>query len=114
MPDSAQGPLDSLTNNQKVLSFYYSLRACGIKPRLTVDLAPIARLMHLVLGKAYTTIDRSDLYRKLQNVPNFNTPKGLARDLACIKPFFLRVEFQQALQLIEQDLEILQRPLQYK
>ena len=103
-----QEGLASLTNNQKALTAYYGLKVCGVKPRDTADVATMARFMHLVLGIPYTSIDRSALYRKLQTVPNFKARKGLVRDLARIKPFFVRLAFHDAVRLIDNDLEIAQ------
>ena len=99
-----QTALTSLTNNQQVLIVYYSLLASGIKPRITVDLAPIAQFMHLMLDKPYKGLQNSDLYKRLQTVPNFENRKNLMRDWERIQPFFLRVAWKDALQLIENDL----------
>jgi hypothetical protein len=78
--------------------------ACGVKPRLTVELAPIAHFLHLILDKPYKGLQNSDLYKRLQTVPNFQNRKTLIRDLERIIPFFLRVEWKDPLQLIENDL----------
>jgi hypothetical protein len=78
--------------------------ACGVKPRLTVGLAPIAQFLHLILDKPYKGLQNSDLYKRLQTVPNFRNRKSLIQDLERITPFFLRVEWKDALQLIENDL----------
>src|SRR5690242_17127249 len=50
----------TLTNSQLVLLFYYLLGSLGIWLRLHVDLAPIARFMHLLTGKTYTNLRNSE------------------------------------------------------
>ena len=99
-------PLSELTNNQKALVFYYFLRVCGVNPRVTVDLSTIARGTHLLLGKEFTTIDNSSLYKFLHAVPDFNNPQALLRDFAHIQPLFAKVGLKEALQLMEHDLAL--------
>ena len=99
----------ALTNNQKALVLYYVLKVCGVKPRIDVDLSTIAKCMHLLLCKDFTTIERSSLYKSLQAVPDLDNPKALARDLACIQPLFARVGLDDALQLMKYDLARAQR-----
>ena len=106
VPPLESGSLSELTNNQKALVFYYFLRVCDVNPRVTVDLSTIARGMHLLLGKEFTTIDNSGLYKCLQSVPDLNNPQALLRDLARIQPLFAQVGLKAALQLMEYDLAL--------
>ena len=101
---STSSVFNDLTNQQQVLIFYYSMLAYGIKPRINVELAPIALFMHLILDKPYKSLQNSDFYKRLQTVPNFQNSKKLIRDLEHIKPFFLRVAWRDPVQLIDNDL----------
>lgn len=78
--------------------------ACGLRPRINVDLASAARFMHLLLDKPYKSLQNSDLYKRLQSAPNFGNKSALIRDLEQIKPYFFRVAWQAPLQLIDNDL----------
>lgn len=78
--------------------------ACGLRPRINIDLASVGRFMHLLLDKPYKSLQNSDLYKRLQTAPNFENKSALIRDLEHIKPFFFRVAWQAPLQLIDNDL----------
>ena len=90
-PPQAEAGLSALTNQQIVLIFYYTLQVWGIKPRVTVDIAPIARFMHLVLDKPYRSLSYSDLYKKLQAIPHCGHRKRFIRDLERIKACFRQI-----------------------
>lgn len=106
LEQAVPAPLANLTNNQKALIFYYFLRTCDVKPRITVDLSIIARWMHLLVGKDLTSIDNSGLYKCLQSVPGLNNPRALMRDFSCIQPLLAQVGLKEALQLMEYNLAL--------
>ena len=99
-------PPAPLTNSQMVLSLYYLLKAQGKALRGTVDLATIARFMHLLLGKEYITLHNSDLYRKLQLVPELQSRPALLKDLQLLQPLFEQVELSAVARLVEQAITI--------
>ena len=104
----------SLSNSQLVLAFYYVLLSWGVQPRITIDIAPIARFMHLVSGKPYKRIHNSDFYKKLQCVPNFKSDKGLIKDLTVVKSLLLEVELKEACLLIDREINLASREIRSK
>ena len=95
-------PPAPLTNSQIVLSLYYMLKAQGKELRGAVDLATIARFMHLLLGKEYTTLHNSALDRKLQLVPELKSRPALLKDLQILQALFEQVELSAVARLVEQ------------
>jgi hypothetical protein len=95
-----------LTNSQLVLACYYVLVSWGIHPRSNIDIAPVARFMHLVTGKPYKRVHTSEFYRKLQRVPNFKTDRGLIKDLEVVKRLFLQLELKDASLLVDRELAL--------
>ncbi|XWN35382.1 MAG: hypothetical protein ROO73_01150 [Roseivirga sp.] len=83
--------------------------ALNAKPRHTVDMATVARLLHLALGIPLQRIDRSTLYKQLRNTPDTTRPQVLKGDLQTIRPAFEKVNFKKGLLAIDRDLERLQR-----
>ncbi len=96
----------SLTTSQLVLVFYYGLVNLGILPRNHIDIAPIARFMHVITDKSYKNIDNSEYYKKLKRVPNFKTAPFLIKDLEVIKPHLLQVELKEVALLLDLDEEL--------
>jgi len=94
------------SNSQMVLIFYYFFKQCGIEPRLDVDIAPIAKFIHLITNKEFTKTQNSDFYKKLQRAPNFKSDKGLINDLESIKPLFEKVQLNEVVKLIEQEINV--------
>jgi len=77
------------------------LRANGQELRGAVDLADIARYMHLLTGKKYTNIYNSDLYKKLQTVPESKGTQSMRKDLQILHALFTQVELDEVAQLIQ-------------
>jgi hypothetical protein len=96
----------TLTISQLVLAFYYGLKSCGIHPRINVDIAFIARLMHLATAKPYTDVHNSEFYKKLKRVPNFKTDRGLIKDLEIIKSRLLALELKEASLLVDDEITL--------
>jgi len=85
------------------------LKALGMELRGTVDLTTIARFMHLLMGKKYTTLYNSDLYRKLQLVPELKGHKAHIKDLQHVKALFEQVELSAVGQLLEEAITTAQQ-----
>jgi hypothetical protein len=98
--------LNGYTNAQLVLIFYYFFKYCGLEPRVKIDIAPIAKFMHLITGKKFTATTNSDFYKKLQIVPNIKTGRGLIKDLEVIKPLFKAAQLNEIVGLIESEISI--------
>lgn len=104
----------SYTNSQLVLIFYYFLKYTGIEPRVQIDIAPIAKFMHLITGKDLTAVANSDFYKKLQKVPNFKKDKELIKDLQIVKPLFMKVQLSEVAKMIDNEIEIARAQLRQK
>ena len=101
----SQQQFDRFTNSQIVLIFYYFFKFNGLEPRVSIDIAPIAKFIHLITGKDFTTIPNSDFYKKLKSVPNFKSDKDLMIDLEVIKPFFKTVQLNEIVKMIENEID---------
>ena len=101
-PETATSP--PLTLSHLALACYYVLTSWGIQPRVKLDIAHVARFMHLVTSKPYTRIQNSEFYKKLQRVPQLKSNKELIKDLAFIKDRFLQLELKEASLLVDRDL----------
>jgi len=98
-------PLKNYTHNQIVLIFYYFFKYNGLEPYKNIDISPIAKFIHLITGCNYTTVQNSDFYKKLQNVPNTKSEKELIKDLETIKSLFAMVELNEVVKLIENEID---------
>ncbi len=107
----ANNVLSQFSNSQLVLIFYYFFESLGIKIRKDTDIAPIAKFMHLVLGKDFTYIQNSDFYQKLCKAPNYLSDKNLMRELNIIKNLFEKVELSEAVKLIDSEIERCKREM---
>lgn len=110
----ANNVLGKFSNGQLVLIFYYFFESLGIKIRKDTDIAPIAKFMHLVLGKDFTNIQNSDLYKKLCKAPNYLDDKNLITELNFIKKFFEKVGLSEAVELIDFEIERCKKEIKYK
>lgn len=106
--------LISYTNSQLVLIFYYFLKSCGVEPRVSADVAPIAKFLHLITGKNFTTVANSDFYKKLQHVPNFKKDKELIKDLEAIKPMFQTVQLTEVVKMIDNEIDMARSQIKLK
>ncbi len=97
--------LEGFTNSQLVLIFYYFFKQNGLEPRINIDIAPIAKFIHLVTGKEFKATTHSDFYTKLRTVPNFKTDKELINDLEFIKPMFQSVQLNEIVKMIENEID---------
>lgn len=101
----SQQQFDRFTNSQIVLIFYYFFKFNGLEPRVSIDIAPIAKFIHLITGKDFTTIPNSDFYKKLKSVPNFKSDKDLIIDLEAIKSLFKTVQLNEIVKMIENEID---------
>lgn len=105
-PPDTKFQLGRYTNSQIVLIFYYFFKHSRLEPRVNIDIAPIAKFIHLIIGKELTSITNSDFYKKLQAAPNFKTDKELINDLEAIKPLFKKVLLNEIVKMIENEIDI--------
>jgi hypothetical protein len=100
---------DGYTKSGVALIFYYFFTHFGIEPRKGIDIAPIAKFIHLVLGKELTKIQNSDFYKLLRKTPDFNKAAGLREDLINIKPLFEDVGLNEVVKLIDEEINRLDK-----
>lgn len=111
---SEQSVFNGLTNSQIVLLFYYFFRNNGLEPRTNIDIAPIAKFIHLITGKDFKGTTSSDIYKKLQTVPNFKSDKSLVQDLEMIKSRFEKVQLNDLVKLVDREIDIARNELKQK
>lgn len=97
--------LGEYSNSQLVLIFYYFFKYSGIEPRVNTDIAPIAKFLHLITGKEFSNIQSSDFYKKLSKAPNHVSDKSLIDDLNHIKPLFQKVELNEIVKMIDNEID---------
>lgn len=94
------------TEARRLLAVYILLKAgYGIEHREGIDISAVARMAHLLLGKTYTTLQKSTIYEKYRKMPYFRTDERLIGDLKYLKPFFDKLHMQKAVELIDDELE---------
>ncbi len=93
------------THNQRMLAAYYMMLSIGIEPRKAVDIAPFARMNHLLSGLPLGKITNSDLYKKARKVPNLSGDKKLLRDLLLIRPYFEDLELHDVIREIDKQVQ---------
>lgn len=97
---------DQFTNSQLVLIFYYFFKQNGLEPRRSIDIAPMAKFIHLITGKDFKSVQNSDIYKKLQKVPNFKTDKNLIPDLKSIKHLFEKYQMNEIVKMIDNEIDL--------
>ena len=102
----AKPQLGGYTNSQLVLIFYYFFKQNGLEPRVSIDISPMAKFIHLITGREFKAVTSSDFYKKLQTVPNFKTDKELINDLEAIKPLFKMVKLNEVVKMIENEIDL--------
>ena len=101
----AKPRLGEYSNSQLVLIFYYFFKYSGIEPRVSTDIAPIAKFLHLITGKEFSNTQSSDFYKKLSKAPNHVCDKSLIDDLNHIKPLFQKVELNEIVKMIDNEID---------
>jgi hypothetical protein len=95
--------LGTYTNGQIVLIFYYFYEYCKLKT-IVIDKTTLAKFIHLVVDKEFTTTTNSDIYNKLSKAPNFGGDKKLIENLEIIKPLFEKVKLDEIVKMINNEL----------
>ena len=95
--------LTGFTNGQIVLIFHYFYEYCKLKT-IVIDKTTLAKFIHLVTGKDFTTNANSDIYNKLNKAPNFSGDKKLIENLEIIKPLFQKVKLDEIVKMIDNEL----------
>lgn len=92
------------TNSQITFIFYYLLEFFGVKT-ITLKKADITRFIHLVTNTKYETINKSDIYKKVEKLPTIHlNHETTISDLNTIRPLFEKYEFKYILNKIDSDI----------
>ncbi len=95
-----------MTEARRLLALHFLFKATlGNDYRRRTDISVYARFAHLLLGKKITKLQNSNIYKKFKEMPTFKNGKQLIQDLNYIKPFFIELEIQKAVELIEKEIE---------
>lgn len=104
VPEPAE-PDNEMTKARQLLAIFYLLKTgFAIEHRDTHSVSAVAQLVHLLTGTKFTTTQNSDIYKKYASMPNYNKGEQLIADLQFIQPYFNRLNMQEAVQLIEEEI----------
>ncbi len=93
------------TEMQQLLAVHYLLKAgFGIEARGSNSVSQFTQLAHLLLGKKFTTLQNSNIYKKYKKLPNFDNPTQLIKDLKHILRSFEAMDLKSVVDLINKDL----------
>ena len=98
--------LSNYSNGQLVLIFYYFFKHNGLELRVDINISPIAKFIHLITGKELSVIQNSDFYKKLQKAPNIKVDKELINDLEVVKALFMRVQLDEIVKMIDNEIDV--------
>lgn len=98
-----------ITRSQQVLITYYFIQLLGKKP--TKGVSKYADALHAFLGLPYSQIRNSELYKKLLNPLSYSSTNATLINLSVVRTFFEKLDFAQALHLIDVDIETLRKSL---
>lgn len=99
-------PDDGITKARQMLALYYLLKAAfNIEHRSSHTISEVVRFIHLLTGKKFTTLQNSDIYKKYQQMPNYNGDERLVKDLQFIRPYFEGLHLKSALDLIDAEID---------
>lgn len=94
-----------MTEARQLLAIYYLLKSTlSIEHRSHGDVTTYARFAHLLLGKKFSKMADSSIYKKYKKLPNVNKGKQLISDLEYIKPYFQQLNLQKAIDLIDKEI----------
>ncbi len=85
-----------LTNAQLAMLFYFFFKHVGVEIRSGVDIAPVAKLVHLLSNKPISKLPNSDIYKMLAKAPSIHpSPEKNIGDMEIIKSRFKDFGFNE-------------------
>jgi sulfur relay (sulfurtransferase) DsrC/TusE family protein len=104
----------NITKARQLLAIHYFLKASlGIEARDNHAASGIAKLIHLLTGTRFTTLQNSDIYKKYLQMPNYKSDGKLIEDLQFIRPYFTEIGLQSALKMIDEEMNRAMKELPY-
>lgn len=102
-----------ITQARQLLSIYYFLKSFGIEARDTASVSAVAQFIHLLTRTTYTSLQNSEIYKKYRQMPNYKKDAQLLEDLKFIRPYFERLQIEEAIKLIDEETARATRELPY-
>jgi len=94
------------TEMQQLLALHYILKAgFEIEARGSNSVSELTQLAHLLLGKKFTTLQNSSIYKKYKKLTNFDNPTQFIKDLKHIRPYFEKLDLVYITDLINEDIK---------
>lgn len=94
------------TEMQQLLALHYLLKAgFNMEARGSNSVSELTQLAHLLLGKKFTSLQNSSIYKKYKKLPNFDSTSQLIKDLKHIRPYFEKLDLKNIVELINKDLK---------
>lgn len=94
------------TEMQQLLALHYILKAgFKIEVRGSNTVSEFTQLAHMLLGKKFTTLQNSSIYKKYKKLPNFDNPTQFIKDLKHIRPYFEKLDLVYITDLINEDIK---------
>ncbi len=94
------------TEMQQLLALHYLLKVgFNMEARGSNSVSELTQLAHLLLGKKFTTLQNSSIYKKYKKLPNYDSPSQLIKDLKRIRPYFEKLDLKNIVELINKDLK---------
>lgn len=91
---------------QQLLALHYLLKAgFNMEARGSNSVSELTQLAHLLLGKKFTSLQNSSIYKKYKKLPNFDSTSQLIKDLKHIRPYFEKLDLKNIVELINKDLK---------
>lgn len=97
------------TRSQQVLTAHYLFKMAGIGIRQDIDVTACAEILHVMLGLPYNKIANSELYKKFLNPFGNSSPKATIQDLEVIRKYFEKLNNQDILNSIDEQIKCLKK-----
>lgn len=108
VPETTIGDLPDkdITRSRQMLAIYYMLKAgFDIEHRKNSNISDVAKFVHLMTGTKFNGLTNSDIYKKYKGIPSHKEGAELIKDLKFIRPYFMALEIDKAVQMINADIE---------
>lgn len=105
-------PGGKMSRARQLLAIWYLLDNYAIGHRTEVHISSVVRLIHLISNVPLTRMQDSDIYKKYRQLPDkLKTGRDLRNDLQYIRPFFVEVKLDSAVNRIDREIAKLNQEL---
>ena len=93
-----------------MIFYYFLTHDCKINIGSDVDTSKVAKFIHLITDKKFTSIQNSEIYKKLSKAPNYKSKidkqilKSKIDDLKTIKPLLVAYKLKSTVELIDKEI----------